>query len=181
MRSKKDFFLEQLRLPVEMRKSMHQKTRSGKNYRFFGAEDLVLKFGREFKGVARLKHEFEYDVPQHCYQNAYKAAIRRGSPWIYTEGFGYHERLGLAVAHAWLTRADTPGVAYDPTWSNPWIALHSGRYFGVQFSREFVSMMHKRSNRKYYGLFDLPEQDWPLITGEVPIELGLYVPSTIKP
>ena len=48
---------------------------------------------------------------------AYRLAMRRKSPWIYTEGYAVGS-VGLAVHHAWVTRADEPGVAYDLAWED---------------------------------------------------------------
>lgn len=148
-----------LRASVEMRKDLK------KDYKltYSCAEDFVLRHGTEYRAASpeRMKN-LNWRTSKHCYQNAYKAAIYRKSNWIYTEGFAIHPNVDICLPHAWLTRSDNPGMAYDPTWTNNKEAI----YFGVPFKKEYISKMFKESKRKHFSVIYTYWNNYPLLSGE---------------
>jgi hypothetical protein len=134
-----------------------------KQYRFWGAEDLVLKHGKVYPRsqlyppVAR--------IPRACFAQAYRLAMRPRSKWVYVEGFAACSgSMGIAVNHAWVVRADDPTEAHDLAWENP-----DGVYIGIAFDVEFVRSTFK-ANRREYGVLDTWRLNYPLLTGKTRIE-----------
>src|ERR1700680_3455916 len=119
-------------------------------FRYFGGEDLVLQYGTEFTPAPLPEKHGLQSYPSACFRNAYKAATPKGSPWIYVEGYAIRRLDTLGILHAWLTRADTPGSAFDPTWKP--VEDDGIVYVGIAFRREYLVKARRRS--KKYGLVE---------------------------
>lgn len=115
---------------------------------FFGPEDLVLQRGTVYRNGGH----YGTPIPKACFHRSYLAATRKGSKWIYVEGWASSGRdLSIAVWHAWLTKADNPGVAYDAAWSEAENAV----YLGVPFTAEYLKTSRRRSGTCGGVLYDM--------------------------
>ena len=133
-------------------------------WRFSCNEDLLLKFGSEY----RYGENLGYPIPKACYHQAYSRSVRKNSPWIYVEGMAWRPGVIMPVNHAWVTRADTPGVAYELAWNGD----NAGAvYIGIQFSREYMRKCHLASKAsRLYSVLDTWWMDYPLLSGVDKIE-----------
>jgi len=160
--------LESLKLQLEQMRSIRLSLKDqGPECRFHGSEDLILQFGRVYKPAPLPAGATKWTYPKSCFQNSYKTVTtKRG--WIYVEGFALNPNLGLSTHHAWLTRADTPGIAFDPTWED---AVDQGTvYMGIPFDRAYVVKMHRLSRWSLYSVIDAYWARWPLLIGTDRIE-----------
>jgi hypothetical protein len=131
--------------------------------RFLCVEDMVLQHGRIYKAAPTNWHP----IPRACFHLAYERAVRpRKSEWIYVEGYAARPTLGIVVQHAWLTRADTPQLAYDTAWDDNAEAI----YLGIPVQAAYVRKCHRSSKHGYYSAFDTWWLGHPLLTGKVRIE-----------
>jgi hypothetical protein len=163
-----DCFLAHLKASVHLRREMAgNRTGEMPPVRFYGAEDLVLQHGQNFVPARRSPLVVE---PRECFRRSYFAATRRGSRWIYTEGFGYRPNFGLAIHHAWLTRADTPGVAYDVAWEETGDVL----YLGVPLRADYVRQVFESSGKQQFGVLMAHWLKYPLLTGKLDIESVIW-------
>jgi hypothetical protein len=127
---------------------------------------MCCRYGSEFTPAPLTEQHGLRSHPSACFGNAYNAAIPKGSPWIYVEGYGIGRLDRIGILHAWLTRADTPGVAFDPTWKP--VKDDGIVYVGIPFRSEYLVKARRRS--KKYGLLDAWEDRWPLLTGRDAID-----------
>ena len=82
---------------------------------FSSIEDLAQRHGRSFTPALRIDrdwrlHESEKEVVAHCYA---VATMRYGVGWVFVEGWIRFTKTGRVKPHTWLTRVDTPDIAYD--------------------------------------------------------------------
>jgi len=138
--------------------------RGDKEIHFFGSEDLVRQHGREFSFFQLPNGHNLPDYPKSCFYNAYRAASRRNSKWIYVEGYAVAS-MGVPVHHAWLTRKDAPNTAFDPTWNDRGGLM----YLGIPFTRDYVMEIRKSSRVEFY-ILDTYWLGWPLFYGKHKIE-----------
>jgi hypothetical protein len=157
---------------VALRKSMGFS--NDLNVRYYGAEDFVLQHGIEYKPTPL--NGYRLNGPQKaCFQTSYQAATRKGSKWVYVEGYALIPRLGLPTHHAWLTREDKPGCAFDPTWADIDIEQDSVVYIGVPVRPEYVKKMYELSGKfQQYSILDTWWARWPLFTGEHDVKEVIY-------
>lgn len=136
--------------------------------RYVCNEDLVLKHGRTFTRA----HSPFVPMPKACFSRSYDIATRKANPkgWIYCEGYAIAPKCPMAVNHAWLTRADTPDLAYEVAWD--WGGAEDTVYFGMAFEADYVRKVHYASKRQFYSVLDhwWGANSYPLLTGEVKIE-----------
>jgi hypothetical protein len=130
--------------------------------------DFVLKNGRSYS-AAESPHR---RVKRCCFQRSYLLAKRKGSPWIYTEGFAISPLVGLAMPHAWLTRADQPGRAFEVAWESS----ENAEYLGIPFQFDYVRKVFWAGNCQYYGVLEAWWIHYPLMTGEQPLEEVIWKP-----
>lgn len=150
---------KQLEIAAEVRK--RYAATLGRTEPFIGPEDLVLKHGTIYKPTR--KKPPTSPIPRMCYQNAYRVAVRKGSQWVYCEGFAVASH-GLALEHAWVTRAASPGEAYDLAWSYD----ERNAYMGIAFKPEFVRAVFKASGRlQQFSVLNAWWMGFPLLTGKV--------------
>jgi hypothetical protein len=150
---------DMLRTQLEMQRTVFR-SNVPEVFKFKGSEDLVLRFGAYYP---RSKRKLPTTpLPRACFSQAYRLATRKGSKWVYVEGFAVAEKVGLVVNHAWITRADDPGEAYDLAWGGE---LAEAAYLGIPFRPEYVKAMHKASGGNYFSVLDAWWADYPLITG----------------
>lgn len=129
-------------------------------------EDLVLRQGRAFVRAPKPPVQV---IPKACFALAYRLATKRDSKWIYCEGYAVNPRFcGMAVNHAWVTRADDPGLAYELAW--PFGSAEDTAYYGMALDAAFVKRTHLSSKRQYFSVLDDWWENYPLLTGEVKIE-----------
>lgn len=122
-------------------------------------EELVLREGRAFSSI--LPSPQSRPLGQ-CFYNAQKIALGWDLEWpdrrrrlIYIEGYAMDVKLGVPMAHGWLS--DREGSVYDPTWSDC-----EAQYYGIPFKRRYI----ERKARDGFGpLIDDWENRWPLLTG----------------
>ncbi len=142
----------QLDLTRQCRVGMIKGSDMEEQFRFFGMEDLVLKHRHVFATGNLPRNHRLRDVKRACFYNCYQAAHRHNSPWIYCEGFALIGRLKCFVAHhAWLTRADSPGIAFDPTWTGSF-SIHdmaSATYMGIPFRRQYILQLHRKAQNEF--------------------------------
>jgi hypothetical protein len=68
--------------------------------------------------------------------------------------------------HAWVTRRDDPGAAFELAWEEG-----AASYFGVPIKRDYVRAVVHAGNRHWrYGVLDAFWIGSPLLTGEEPVE-----------
>jgi hypothetical protein len=120
-------------------------------------EDFVLKHGTMYTKAQSSRF---IPRPKECFGRAYTVATRKGSPWIYVEGYAVNSNVGLPVPHAWVTQADTPGEAFELAWDDA-----DSVYLGIAFRPEYVRQVHIASKRKNYSVLDAWWIDFPLISG----------------
>lgn len=164
-----DDLREQLEMTVKLRQTMMKP----RDVRFIGSEDLVLKMGAEYP---RYEGPQKPTIPRACYANSYRLATRRGSRWIYCEGFAVHDRMPLAVPHAWVTPIGNPGEAHDRTWADARGAL----YIGIAFQTAYIRKVWRApASRKMdsFCVLDCWWLHWPLLTGEHKIEDVIWKPE----
>lgn len=137
-------------------------------YPYLCNEDLVLKHGRSFFRASRSPVSA---IPKACFHQAYRLATRKGSKWIYCEGYAVSPSFcGMAVPHAWVTSPVYPELAYELAW--PFGNANNTAYYGIAFDAAYVRKMHLASERLYYSVLDTwwADPDYPLITGETKVE-----------
>lgn len=142
-------YLEQI---VKLKKSMVKP----KDFIYLGAEDFVLKEGREFKVNYRKLNKYPMGEVKQCYQNAFNLALAYPE-LIYVEGFA---STVIPTMHAWVI--DQKGVVYDPTWSmkERKEEYRPTGYYGVPFSLKQCWEVMGQSN--HYGVLDAWQAGWPL-------------------
>jgi hypothetical protein len=96
----------------------------------------------------------------------YQLAGRKGSRWIYVEGYAVNPGCPLAVPHAWLTRADTPEQAYDVAWD----AAGDAEYLGIPFQMDYVRHVYRASKKRELGVLEAWWLGYPLVTGATAVE-----------
>jgi hypothetical protein len=76
-------------------------------------------------------------IHKACFEQSYHLTTRRGRiRWIYCEGYAISKAVGLGILHAWITRADAPGDAYDLAWN--YGTRRDTAYLGIPFKAEYV-------------------------------------------
>src|SRR5580658_9646850 len=95
----------QLTMYQTLRRSNFNGRSGGEKIVYAGNEDLILREGQVYEATPLPSGHNLPDTSKACFRNAYEAVRSRHSRWIYVEGFAINE-TGLAVHHAWLTRAD---------------------------------------------------------------------------
>jgi hypothetical protein len=162
---------QQLEAWIAMRRLWCQE--KGCSFPYVCNEDLVLRHGRSFRRSPEPPPV--EPIARACYFQAYKLATRARSKWIYCEGFAATEdAMGLAVMHAWVVSADAPDVARELAWRHG--TPENTAYLGIAFDAAFVREMHRAAGRKLLGVLDVPWANYPLLTGERPIEDVLWRP-----
>jgi hypothetical protein len=131
-------------------------------WRYFGVEALLLAEGRVFPPSAK-RSPIER-VARACFHQAYRLATRKGSKWLYCEGYAVSGSTGLAVHHAWVTPRSNPGDAYELAWPED---FGDAAYLGIAFDADFVRRMHVASERSTYGVLGAWWVDCPLLSGAV--------------
>lgn len=150
-----------LELMVRMRREMRNPTNWQRGLRYHGTEDLILQHGTVYRRATRRPPT--HPIPKACFHQSYRLAARKGSKWIYVEGFATSpDAIGIPVLHAWLTTAETPGEAYDVAWTHP-----EADYIGIPFDPGFVKAMRKRLGQ--YSVLDAWQIGYPLLTGEIAV------------
>jgi hypothetical protein len=141
--------------------------------RFLCVEDLVLQYGAVYT-PSQLPHDHGLPrYPKACFQNARTAAVCIRKSWVYVEGYAVSG--GSSIHHAWLTRTDAPGCAFDPTWNHDFDPERV--YLGIPVRREYVVEIYKLSKQQYCGVFDAWWAKWPILTGKVAIEDVRWKPT----
>ena len=135
-------------------------------------EDLLLQRGRWYTHQAAPYQPF----PRACYDRAYDHATRRRSRWIYCEGYGLNPRVPLPTAHAWITRADAPGRAFELAWED----AAGAAYIGIPFRADYVRKVHRASKYKSYSVLDAWWLHYPLLSGETPLESVVCADADLK-
>jgi hypothetical protein len=136
--------------------------------RFLCIEDLVKQHGTVFHRSR--KRGPTPPVPRLCFAQSYRMATRKGSKWIYCEGYAVcANSIGLAVNHAWVMDPREPGEAYDLAWPRDQTREESA-YIGIPFRPEFVRDTHLASGRDMFSVLDTWWLHYPLLTGKVAIE-----------
>jgi hypothetical protein len=79
--------------------------------------------------------------------------------------------VAIPVSHAWVARADEPGMAYDLAWEDN----AGSAYLGVAFQPAYVRRIHRRSKGQLYGVLDAWWAHHPLLTGEDALEEAMLV------
>lgn len=123
-------------------------------------EDLVRSHGQFYEPAGTQPFQ---PIARACFGQSYRIATRKNSHWTYVEGYASHPRTGLVVAHAWITRPDAPGQAFDLAWDGD---LSDAIYLGIPFRAGYVRKVHLASKRQYYGVLDAWWMDYPLLTGK---------------
>jgi hypothetical protein len=156
--------LKSLRLQMETFTRLYRMQPSER--RFLCIEDLVLQHGTVFRRAV-LPPPVE-PLHQACFQQSYRLATRKGARWVYCEGYALSKAVGLGVLHAWVTRADKPGDAYDLAWD--YGTRKDTAYLGIPFRPEYVREVHHASKREMFSVLDAWWMHYPLITGETRVE-----------
>jgi hypothetical protein len=119
---------------------LHERVEAGYDN---GAMQMVLAFGRPYRGIVRPK-EFRHRPPKACFRNAARLAFDgRGD---YVEGFAI-SRLGSGpIHHAWITVNGHDAI--DVTWGNP----ESCAYFGIVVKRSYLAEW--LSQTVHWGVLD---------------------------
>jgi len=148
-----------LDLMVRMRNNMAP-TDWQRNLIYKGNEDLVLRHGTVYTRAKR-KPPPVCPIPKACFHQSYRLATRKGSKWIYVEGFATSpDALGLPVLHAWLTLPAHPGEAFDVAWTH-----RDAVYIGIPFQAAFVKSSLRANGE--YSVLDAWPQHYPLLTGKI--------------
>lgn len=133
-------------------------------YKFICFEEFILKHGQLFPRAAAPPPV--RPMPRECFHQSYRLTTRKNSRWIYCEGFGLGS-FGMPVHHAWVTKRDAPGEAFDLAWGPD----HTGAaYVGIMFKPEFVRETRAASKDGEFSVLDAWWQRYPLMTGKVKIE-----------
>lgn len=135
---------------VQQRKSMWKGRTPSTQY--LCIENFVLQHGQEFQW-APCPDEFRGGEMKECFKNAYQLFISH-EKIRYVEGYARRIEVPLVTLHGWCI--DENGKVLDPTWEGDW-------YFGVVFDLDYVSAVLLARNK--YGVLDVPELRFPLITG----------------
>ncbi len=129
---------------------------------YAGKVEFILKHGRAFewrplpRGVRR-------GAMRHCWENAYRLAVRKPDLFTYVEGYAINTSLALGpVEHAWCI--DGKGLVVDPTWEE------GADYFGVPFRAEYLTRVGLVAG---CGLIENEEMGFPLLTGKHPVRGAL--------
>jgi hypothetical protein len=85
------------------------------------------------------------------------------------------DTCGLPVQHAWVTRADEPGEAYEMAWRHH----ANAAYFGIAFKPEYVRHVFETSGKETYSVLDAWWMDYPLVTGKTAIEEVMWTPTPL--
>lgn len=94
---------------------------------------------------------------KNCYGNAAQLVYSNPDRFIYVEGYGCREELGLVVGeHAWVLDRSRGFEVLDVTWRN----TKAGAYLGIPFSYDYLSK--QIAEHRYYGLLDTPWSRWPV-------------------
>ena len=99
-----------------------------------GATSLILKYGRDFRALVNTPPWLQIGEPHQCFSNAAAQAIAREDVF-YAEGYALEPELPIPIQHAWLVNSE--GWVIDPTWKT----TKGHMYFGMVFSRRFVTKM----------------------------------------
>jgi len=167
--------LEALREQMQWNIDFRRRSAPPADLRFLCIEDLVLQHGTVFQRA--VKRPPVQPIPRSCFAQSYRLATRKGSKWVYCEGYAVcPNSFGIAINHAWVMNPADPGEAHDLAWP-----LDQTRditaYIGIPFRPEFVRETHKASGRRDYSVLDTWWQHYPLITGETRIEDVTWRPS----
>jgi hypothetical protein len=96
------------------------------------AAKTVLKFGKQFVGVARPRG-YRWRAQKQCFSNSHELALK--GKGTYVEGFASSAvDPNFPVHHAWLTLNGEDAV--DVTWRSP---PEKCFYFGIAFPNEIVT------------------------------------------
>jgi len=94
---------------------------------------------------------------KNCYQNATRLVETDPDRFIYMEGYGNREDLGVVVGeHAWVLDKERGYEVIDVTWRD----TKGAAYLGIPFRFDYLTN-HTRKHR-VYGLLDTPWSRWPI-------------------
>lgn len=110
-------------------------------------EHMILERGILFKGFTHV--DTPYNTMKECYKNAFLLADENPDKYIYCEGVACSV---IPMHHAWCV--DERGNVFDPTWKE------GSHYVGIPFKIDHVRRTILA--RKYYGVIDDPQRDFPL-------------------
>lgn len=140
---------------------------------FSSIEDLAQRHGRSFTPAGRIErgwrlHESEKEVVAHCYAIA---TMRYGAGWVFVEGWVRFAKTGRVKPHTWLTRTDTPNIAYDMEFNS---SKEPIEYFGVPLFHGYVKHCFKGSGYKSYSALDTPWNNWSLLRKTKLLEKSIH-------
>lgn len=119
------------------------------NWCFNSLEALVLNHGR-FMPYAPLPDSVEQGFIKECFTCSQDLVFAH-SELTYVEGYATHERLPLAVPHAWAITQE--GAVVDSTWR-----LEGGLYFGIALNKnwmlDFLGNRLSQGNNTHRGIFE---------------------------
>lgn len=114
----------------------------------------------------------ERGEPKECLRNSFQAVRDAPHRLVYCEGMAWKKGTNHAVMHAWAITHDQ--VVIDPTWHD----IFPGReylYWGIPFKWQFVRDTCLR--HRTYGVVEVWEENYPILTGKVPVEEYLWTPE----
>lgn len=153
-----DHLREYLQSWVMLHKQIHKSERP-----YIDIHDLVLRHGQSYYPGPQC-----FDpIPRSCFARSYEIATRRNSKWLYVEGYAINTRVGLPVAHAWITPTDSKErLVCELAWETD----PGNAYLGIPFKAEYVKRIYRESKRRYFSVLDAWWAGYPLITGEHKLE-----------
>lgn len=164
MTERENQLMETMKSTITARRYFHGKY-GDPSLKYICFEDLIVQHGQFFPRAAAPPPV--RPVPRECFSQSYRLTMRKGARWIYCEGFALNE-IGMPIHHAWVTKRDAPGEAFDLAWGDERHA--EAVYRGIMFKPEFVRETHLASKEGMYSVLDAYWLRYPLMTGKVKIE-----------
>lgn len=161
--SETENYLKQM---VEFRKTMNL---PNKKPHYLGAEDFVLREGRQYEVDYSALNRYGVGKMKHCYSNAFDLVSHHPDLNLtYIEGFA---STVIPVLHAWVV--DKDGLIADVTWEmkDRKKEFYPTGYYGVAFSQKQCWEVMNKSGQ--YGLLDAWQAGWPLFKKKFKREVDL--------
>lgn len=106
-----------------------EKTSGKPHKQYYSKEELILKYGMDFKRVIPLPVGVRKRKKQQCYQNVYQAICKNQEEYYYCEGYATVNDRFFCL-HAWLVNKKCDVI--DPTWED------GKHYYGIIFKFSYV-------------------------------------------